>query len=587
MVGRRKPQSMKENLRVAKKFWRYMQDSNQLLRTRTELKGLYKSDFWPALTDPSQKEVTFCSVMWCFRSKHMRIIEWRPVGDREAIVYRPGRMVTRDDLRRDRTQSQENVDENLGQFAEIKKKLVSQRHRLVMTRDKGGVTIEPEPDHQGVVLMNATSKLLQLTVTNQMFTDVILRCAILGWPGPFKVDDINHVISGSREVKLVGKGRTNFTVTLASSPNPGVYSLPVAFVFHRDEEPEPFHIVKYIRAIIVDEVVTRLQPTRTYRRRKFFASNHGAEIERGVPPSAEKLAYCVALLSYPIPQDLQRQIRSEELQTFFESFEGGKNYTSERFCEKFSKLLHVEEMQMKIDIQKYQMESAKLEEDPPFLRLAVPGLAENRPSLVRGDRLFVMKLAANGTVREEKKYEGYVHKVTLNTVYLKFSANFHRDFIPNSSYRVDFMFSRTTLKIMHRAVQNAAEFLHQIPFNGRPSRVSRVCKILRLTKPDIRCYDKKIDGNEEQKQAVINILHGTSKPYPYLVFGPPGTGKTVTIVEAIKQVLQNYPNSKVLACAPSNSAADLILDRVAQHNIVPESQMVRLRWLDRKKNFKK
>ena len=42
------------------------------------------------------------------------------------------------------------------------------------------------------------------------------------------------------------------------------------------------------------------------------------------------------------------------------------------------------------------------------------------------------------------------------------------------------------------------------------------------------------------------------------------------------QVLLHYPNSKVLACAPSNSAADLILERVAQHKIVPESQMVRL-----------
>lgn len=51
-----------------------------------------------------------------------------------------------------------------------------------------------------------------------------------------------------------------------------------------------------------------------------------------------------------------------------------------------------------------------------------------------------------------------------------------------------------------------------------------------------RFFDAKLHNNKEQEQAVKNIVTGTSRPIPYLVFGPPGTGKTVTIVEAIKQV---------------------------------------------------
>ena len=47
-------------------------------------------------------------------------------------------------------------------------------------------------------------------------------------------------------------------------------------------------------------------------------------------------------------------------------------------------------------------------------------------------------------------------------------------------------------------------------------------------------YDRTL--NSEQQQAVQKILSGSSRPAPYLVFGPPGTGKTVTLVEAIKQV---------------------------------------------------
>jgi helicase MOV-10 len=46
----------------------------------------------------------------------------------------------------------------------------------------------------------------------------------------------------------------------------------------------------------------------------------------------------------------------------------------------------------------------------------------------------------------------------------------------------------------------------------------------------------------------------------------PGTAKTITIMEAIQQVLRANPNSRILACAPSNSAADLIASRLSNHN---------------------
>lgn len=45
-----------------------------------------------------------------------------------------------------------------------------------------------------------------------------------------------------------------------------------------------------------------------------------------------------------------------------------------------------------------------------------------------------------------------------------------------------------------------------------------------------------VQKNPEQCQAVQNIINGTSLPAPYLLFGPPGTGKTVTLVETMLQV---------------------------------------------------
>ena len=50
----------------------------------------------------------------------------------------------------------------------------------------------------------------------------------------------------------------------------------------------------------------------------------------------------------------------------------------------------------------------------------VPGLAENRPSVLKGDWLFVRKQISEGNL-ENKEYKGYVHNVTLSAVWLRFS----------------------------------------------------------------------------------------------------------------------------------------------------------------------
>ena len=120
-----------------------------------------------------------------------------------------------------------------------------------------------------------------------MAADLILQCGILGSLGPFEVQHshIQEIITESMSARLEGMGQTVFDVKLTTSPNPGIYSLPVAFTFSRDYD-EPFHIVKYIKAVIVDDVVMRLQPTRPYRRRKRFAlpNDHGVRIEPGERP---------------------------------------------------------------------------------------------------------------------------------------------------------------------------------------------------------------------------------------------------------------------------------------------------------------
>ena len=82
--------------------------------------------------------------------------------------------------------------------------------------------------------------------------------------------------------------------------------------------------------------------------------------------------------------------------------------------------------------------------------------------------------------------------------------------------------------------------------------------------------------NERQRSAVLRILHGYARPLPYVLFGPPGTGKTMTLVEAMLQLYTQVPGCRLLACAPSNSAADLLVQRLAASGAIEPGELVRL-----------
>ena len=87
--------------------------------------------------------------------------------------------------------------------------------------------------------------------------------------------------------------------------------------------------------------------------------------------------------------------------------------------------------------------------------------------------------------------------------------------------------------------------------------------------------------NERQKCAVTRILEGRSRPIPYIIFGPPGTGKTTTLVEAILQVSTMIPASRILVATPSNASADLITQRLLGSGKLTPRTLTRLMAIQR------
>ena len=78
---------------------------------------------------------------------------------------------------------------------------------------------------------------------------------------------------------------------------------------------------------------------------------------------------------------------------------------------------------------------------------------------------------------------------------------------------------------------------------------------------------------------VTRIL-AKSTPHPFLIFGPPGTGKTTTVCEAILQVWKAFRSNVhnpllIIVAAHSNTAIDLVVKSLLQSD-VPHQEIIRL-----------
>ncbi|KAK4552572.1 hypothetical protein LTR86_010216 [Recurvomyces mirabilis] len=88
---------------------------------------------------------------------------------------------------------------------------------------------------------------------------------------------------------------------------------------------------------------------------------------------------------------------------------------------------------------------------------------------------------------------------------------------------------------------------------------------------DWMMHDKLL--NYEQIRAVDTALARNYGALPYIISGPPGTGKTKTMVELALQLVENK-DAHLLVCAPSDPAADTLTRRLRQS--LDPKQLLRL-----------
>uniref|UniRef100_A0A6I8NIJ1 RNA helicase n=1 Tax=Ornithorhynchus anatinus TaxID=9258 RepID=A0A6I8NIJ1_ORNAN len=320
------------------------------------------------------------------------------------------------------------------------------------------------------------------------------------------------------------------------SDDVGHFPATVLWTLERPEEPGAEFIVRFLAFRAQSPLTRQLEPTAPYRRRQLPPDPpRKSKVEEGERPNSWGPGSPDALFP-PLRSQLNTPLSWD-------------NYE-----EKLKLLLQLEELQMEQDIKQYNLKDTTMSAEPQCIRPIitcclphkVPGVAENRPSVLRGDHLLITFSQNSRTFT----YKGYVHKVELDQVKLT-----------GLTFNVAFTLNRLPLRLQYRALELARKVsLEPVLFPAAPRRVPLISGDLKLT-----LHDRRLESNPQQVQAIRNIILDTSRPAPYLIFGPPGTGKTVTLVEAIKQVVKLMPDAHILACAPTNSAANLLCQRLLPH----------------------
>ncbi len=163
--------------------------------------------------------------------------------------------------------------------------------------------------------------------------------------------------------------------------------------------------------------------------------------------------------------------------------------------------------------------------------------------------------ASEGEKHPEKS--GIIHSISKGRMKIILNSKDLPDWMNAGSLGVDLEFDERTYVEMEKALKKVKE--------AKGNRLAELRSIIMGQKPASFLELPAVQLpqlNDAQNSAVNQILAAQDVA---IVHGPPGTGKTTTLVQAIRLLCKT--ENTVLVCAPSNSAADLLTERLSDEGL--------------------
>lgn len=158
---------------------------------------------------------------------------------------------------------------------------------------------------------------------------------------------------------------------------------------------------------------------------------------------------------------------------------------------------------------------------------------------------------------KKKMLQGVVGYLKENTMRIVLNQDYVPDWVKSERIGVNLLFDDGTYREMNKAI-------HAV-MHAKNDRLSELRSILLGSKlPSFHSsYSYDLPSlNKIQNKAFDSIMHANDVAF---VHGPPGTGKTTTLVKCIKEVVKQ--ERQVLVCAPGNAAVDLLVEKLIAEGV--------------------
>ncbi|XP_058835561.1 putative helicase MOV-10 [Topomyia yanbarensis] len=253
----------------------------------------------------------------------------------------------------------------------------------------------------------------------------------------------------------------------------------------------------------------------------------------------------------------------EQIQSYLQADKENR-LNSSNYVQMLQIMNNIEDYNVQYELSRYDMSNVLLAYggQKRFYSLQLNQFSIAPRSLVEGDYVELSYTRPNKSL---KTVVGVISQICANKVLFETEEPLKNDI----KWCMKFNPNRTPIRMEYQALEIIKR--HELSSFFFPSRPAP--KFSQFTREQFEWFNENIQSNEEQQTAVVNIINETARPAPYILFGPPGTGKTSTLVEAIAQIWKLKPDVFVLVTASSNFACNELTERLLR--FIPKGDIFR------------